>query len=159
MLRNIYVCFALVLLAACNANGLHSIKSTSVQHGASNGSMATDSKEKSACEAKGGYYSKTLGCFEQWCALVSSWADLNLFASIVYFCWIIMATVQLSTAKFIYAMASHKSNVATHVANDLIQINAFVGEQRYCELGCGYLWTSGLCGPSWEVGGGQKSRQ
>ena len=46
-----------------------------------------------------------------------------------------MATVQLSTAKFIYAMASHKSNVATHVANDPIRINAFVSEQGYCELG------------------------
>ena len=67
MPRNIYVCFALMLLVACNANGLHSIKSTSLQHGASNGIMATDSKEKSACEAKGGYYSKILGCFDQWC--------------------------------------------------------------------------------------------
>ena len=65
MLRNIYVCFTLMLLAACNANGLHSVESTGVQHGTSNGTMATDSTEKSACEAKGGYYSKTLGCFEQ----------------------------------------------------------------------------------------------
>ena len=65
MLRNIYVCFALTLLAACNANGLHSIKSTGIQHGVSNGTMATEIKEKSACEANGGYYSKTLGCFEQ----------------------------------------------------------------------------------------------
>ena len=42
---------------------------------------------------------------------------------------------------------------ATYVANDLIQINAFVSEQGYYELGWGYLWTSGLCGPSGEVGG------
>ena len=60
MPRNIYVCFALMLLAACNANGLQSVAST-------NGTIAVDSKEKSACEAKGGYYSKTLGCFDQWC--------------------------------------------------------------------------------------------
>ena len=58
MLRNIYVCFALMLLAACNANGLQSVAST-------NGTIAVDSKEKSACEAKGGYYSKILGCFDQ----------------------------------------------------------------------------------------------
>ena len=66
MLRNIYVCFTLMLLAACNANGLHSVESTGVQHGAlTNGSIALGSKEKSACEAKGGYYSKILGCFER----------------------------------------------------------------------------------------------
>ena len=34
--------------------------------------------------------------------------------------------------------------IATLVANELIQINAFVNEQGYCELGCGYLWASGL---------------
>jgi pyruvate-formate lyase-activating enzyme len=58
MPRNIYMCFAIMLLAACNSNGLQSVAST-------NGTIAVDSKEKSACEAKGGYYSKTLGCFDQ----------------------------------------------------------------------------------------------
>jgi hypothetical protein len=58
MPRNIYVCSALMLLAACNANWLQSVAST-------NRTIAADSKEKSACEAKGGYYSKTLGCFDQ----------------------------------------------------------------------------------------------
>ena len=52
------MCFALMVLAACNANGLQSVAST-------NGTIAVDSKEKSACEAKGGYYSKILGCFDQ----------------------------------------------------------------------------------------------
>ena len=66
MLRNIYVCFALMLLAACNANGLQSVESTGADQLAStNGPMEKDSKEKSACKAKGGYYSKILGCFEQ----------------------------------------------------------------------------------------------
>ena len=66
MLRNLYVCFALMLLAACNANGLHSVGSTRADRVAStNGTIAADSKEISACEAKGGYYSKILGCFEQ----------------------------------------------------------------------------------------------
>ena len=31
----------------------------------SSGTIAVDSKEKAACEAKGGYYSKILGCFDQ----------------------------------------------------------------------------------------------
>ena len=66
MLRNIYVCFALMLLAACNANGLQSVESTGADQVASTtGTIAVDSKEKSACEAKGGYYSKILGCFDQ----------------------------------------------------------------------------------------------
>ena len=58
MPRNIYMCFAIMLLAACNANWLQSVAST-------NRTIAADSKEKSACEAKGGYYSKILGCFDQ----------------------------------------------------------------------------------------------
>ena len=63
---NIYMCFALMLLAACNANGLQSVGSTRAdQLVSTNGTIAADSKEKSACEAKGGYYSKTLGCFDQ----------------------------------------------------------------------------------------------
>ena len=66
MLRNIYVCVAIMLPAACNANGIHSVEPTGADQVAStNGTMATDSKEKSTCEAKGGYYSKILGCFEQ----------------------------------------------------------------------------------------------
>ena len=28
--------------------------------------------------------------------------------------------------------------------SDLTRINVFVSEQRYCEFGWGYLWTSGL---------------
>ena len=68
MPRNIYKCFAIMLLAACNANGLQSVGSTRAdQLVSTNGTIAADSKEKSACEAKGGYYSKTLGCFDQWC--------------------------------------------------------------------------------------------
>ena len=55
-----------MLLAACNANGLQSVGSTRAdQLVSTNGTIAADSKEKSACEAKGGYYSKTLGCFDQ----------------------------------------------------------------------------------------------
>ena len=55
-----------MLLAACNANGLQSVGSTRADQLAStNGTIAVDSKEKSACEAKGGYYSKILGCFDQ----------------------------------------------------------------------------------------------
>jgi len=66
MPRNIYVCFALMLLAACNAHGLQSVGSTRANQVAStNGTIAADSKEISACEAKGGYYSKILGCFDQ----------------------------------------------------------------------------------------------
>ena len=66
MPRNIYMCFAIMLLAACNANGLQSVGSTRANQLAStNETIAVDSKEKSACEAKGGYYSKILGCFDQ----------------------------------------------------------------------------------------------
>ena len=66
MPRNIYVCFALMLLAACNSNWLQSVGPTRADQVAStNETIAADSKEKSACEAKGGYYSKTLGCFDQ----------------------------------------------------------------------------------------------
>ena len=66
IMRNIIVCFALMLLAACNASGLQSVGSTRADQLAStNGNVVTDSKVKSACEAKGGYYSKTLGCFDQ----------------------------------------------------------------------------------------------
>ena len=48
MPRNIYVCFALMLLAACNANGLQSVGSIRADQLAStNGTIAADSKENS----------------------------------------------------------------------------------------------------------------
>ena len=42
----------------------------------------------------------------------------------------------------------HATCDVTLVANELTQINTLVSEQGYYELGWGYLWTSGLCGPS-----------
>ena len=65
--------------------------------------------------------------------------DTNIFFSIWLQCYIIY-TADICQRLF--------CGYATLVANELIQINAFVSEQEYCELGWGYLWTSGLCGPS-----------
>ncbi|MFL2757298.1 MAG: hypothetical protein ACJZ9A_01925 [Paracoccaceae bacterium] len=42
---------------------------------------------------------------------------------------------------------------ATPVTIIPIQINVFAREQGYCELGWGYLWTSGLCRSSREIEG------
>ena len=42
----------------------------------------------------------------------------------------------------------HARDDGTHIENDLTQINVFVSEQGYCELGWGCLWANGLCGPS-----------
>jgi len=65
MLRNIYMCFALMLLAACNAQGLNSATSADIESDtAANESVIEYEHDKYVCESKGGYYSKTLGCFE-----------------------------------------------------------------------------------------------
>jgi hypothetical protein len=65
MVKNIYVSFALMSLLACTPRGLYTEKSVGTKSGASeNEAAAVDDKLKSACEAKGGYYSKTLGCFD-----------------------------------------------------------------------------------------------
>ena len=65
MVRNIYICFALMLLAACNAQGLNSATSADMEsEAASNESVIEYEQERYVCESKGGYYSKTLGCFE-----------------------------------------------------------------------------------------------
>ena len=65
MLRNIYVCFAPLLLAACNAQGLNSATSADMEsEAASNESVIELEQEKYICESKGGYFSTTLGCFE-----------------------------------------------------------------------------------------------
>ena len=64
--RQICLCFALTLLAACSVDGLNSATTASVDSRASTiKTVAADDKEKSVCEAKGGYYSKILGCFDQ----------------------------------------------------------------------------------------------
>lgn len=65
MRRNISVCFALMLLAACNAQGLNSATSAGMEIGtAADKSVIEYEEEKYMCESKGGYFSKTLVCFE-----------------------------------------------------------------------------------------------
>lgn len=65
MSRNISVCFALMLLAACNAQGLNSATSAGMEIGtAADKSVIEYEEEKYMCESKGGYFSKTLVCFE-----------------------------------------------------------------------------------------------
>ena len=65
MRRNISVCFALMLLAACNAQGLNSAASADIESDtAVHESIIEYEQEKYVCESKGGYYSKILGCFE-----------------------------------------------------------------------------------------------
>ena len=65
MSKIVYVLASLMLLAACNAQGLNSAQSVTSESGkAPNGTSKIDEKEKYMCETKGGYYSKTLGCFE-----------------------------------------------------------------------------------------------
>ena len=65
MRRNISVCFALMLLAACNAQGLNSATSADIESDtAVNESVMEYEQDKYVCESKGGYYSKVLGCFE-----------------------------------------------------------------------------------------------
>ena len=54
-----------MLLAACNAQGLNSATSADMEsEAASNESVIEYEQEKYVCESKGGYYFKTLGCFE-----------------------------------------------------------------------------------------------
>ena len=66
MLRKIYICFALMLRAACNAQGLNSATSADIESDtAVNESVMEYEQDKYVCESKGGYYSKTLGCFDQ----------------------------------------------------------------------------------------------
>jgi hypothetical protein len=65
MVKVIYVLATLMLLAACNTEGLNSEYSASTASGAvANETEVADEQEKYQCETKGGYYSKTLGCFE-----------------------------------------------------------------------------------------------
>ena len=65
MVKIVYVLASLMFLAACNAQGLNSAQSVISETGkAPNGTSKIDEKEKYKCETKGGYYSKTLGCFE-----------------------------------------------------------------------------------------------
>ena len=65
MVKNIYVSFALMSLVACTSEGLYTEESAGAKSSASeNEATEVDNKLKSACEARGGYYSKTLGCFD-----------------------------------------------------------------------------------------------
>ncbi len=65
MIKIVYVLGSLMFLAACNAKGLNSEYSASTVSGAvANETEMADEQEKYKCERKGGYYSKTLGCFE-----------------------------------------------------------------------------------------------
>ena len=65
MEKIVYVVASLMFLAACNAQGPNSAQPViSVTSKAPNGTSKIDEKEKYKCETKGGYYSKTLGCFE-----------------------------------------------------------------------------------------------
>ena len=60
-----YICFAPILIAACNFQALISSKMATIESGtAANDPLLEYKKEKYLCESKGGYYSKTLGCFE-----------------------------------------------------------------------------------------------
>lgn len=64
-MKYIYVSFALMSLVACTSRGLYTEKSVGTKSGASeNEAAAVDDNLKPACEAKGGYFSKTLGCFD-----------------------------------------------------------------------------------------------
>ena len=63
--RKICLCFALTLLVACSVDGLNSETTASVDSRVPMIKTAADDKEKSVCEAKGGYYSEILCCFEQ----------------------------------------------------------------------------------------------
>jgi len=64
---------------------------------------------------------------------------------------IVFVYVSICASKFnstVTQLKNHAIEDATDIANDLIRINVFVSEQGYYELGWGYLWMSGLCGPS-----------
>lgn len=64
-MKYIYVSFALMSLVACTSRGLYTEKSVGTKSGASeNEAAAVDDNLKPACEAKGRYFSKTLGCFD-----------------------------------------------------------------------------------------------
>ena len=70
MMKSIYVCVALISLAACTSSGLYTEKSVGTNGGAWQNNVAAvhDTPEavfqRHTCEAKGGYYSNALGCFE-----------------------------------------------------------------------------------------------
>ena len=70
MIKSIYVCVALISLAACTSSGLYTEKSVGTNGGASQNNVAAvhDTPkavfQRHTCEAKGGYYSNALGCFE-----------------------------------------------------------------------------------------------
>ena len=70
MMKNICVCVALVSLAACTSRGLYTEKSEGTNSRASQNDVAAAHAtpkavfQRHTCEAKGGYYSNALGCFE-----------------------------------------------------------------------------------------------
>ena len=65
MLRIFYGCFSILLLTACSTPSVKPQISESMEGDAmENKSVIEHEQEKYICESKGGYFSKTLGCFE-----------------------------------------------------------------------------------------------
>ena len=60
IMKSLYVTLAILILAGCNAQNL----GTDTSRAINNKSKTEQDVLQSNCEAKSGYYSKTLGCFE-----------------------------------------------------------------------------------------------